>query len=43
MDTYAAEGLRTLFFAYKKMKAEEYNDWAAKYKQATLVLNDREY
>ncbi|KAG8858770.1 hypothetical protein FRB96_004907 [Tulasnella sp. 330] len=42
LDTFASEGLRTLCLAYKVISDEEYTDWAERYHEATVQLEDRD-
>ncbi len=42
MDTYAKEGLRTLLLVEKNLNMDDYQKWAAKYKQATLSISKRD-
>jgi len=42
MDEYAKEGLRTLLLAQKRMGQSEYREWALKYEEASLCVNDRD-
>ena len=38
---FAAEGLRTLVLAYRKLSAKEASDWCAEWKRATEATSDR--
>lgn len=42
LDKYAAVGLRTLVLTKKVLNFEEYEQWAAKYKEACSSIQDRE-
>jgi phospholipid-transporting ATPase len=40
-NSFAQEGLRTLFFGWKKWTKEEYNSWASEYKEASAAIENR--
>ncbi|EJD02206.1 phospholipid-translocating P-type ATPase [Fomitiporia mediterranea MF3/22] len=42
LDEFASEGLRTLTLAYKVISDEYYEEWAEKYQEATVALDNRE-
>ncbi|KAL0067052.1 hypothetical protein AAF712_005836 [Marasmius tenuissimus] len=42
LSDFANEGLRTLTLAYKVIPEEEYQDWAQRYHDASVALDDRE-
>ena len=42
MDQFANEGLRTLCLAYKVIGEQQYDDWNARYHEASVSLEDRE-
>lgn len=42
LNMFAAEGLRTLVIAYKDIPLDMYEEWEAKYKEASLAMEDRE-
>lgn len=42
LNMFAAEGLRTLVVAYKDISMDMYTEWEAKYKAASLAMEDRE-
>ncbi|OCB86698.1 phospholipid-translocating P-type ATPase [Sanghuangporus baumii] len=42
LDEFASEGLRTLTLAYKFVSEEYYEQWAERYSQATIALDDRD-
>lgn len=42
LNMFAAEGLRTLVIAYKEIPPDMYSEWEAKYKEASLAMEDRE-
>lgn len=42
LENFAKEGLRTLLLAEKEISDQEFEDWADKYNQAALLLENRE-
>lgn len=42
LNMFAAEGLRTLVAAYKDIPLEAYKEWEAKYREASLAMEDRD-
>ncbi|KIJ29370.1 hypothetical protein M422DRAFT_76759 [Sphaerobolus stellatus SS14] len=42
LDEFASDGLRTLWIAYKIIPMDVYQEWAARYHDATVALRDRE-
>ena len=42
LQEFASEGLRTLTLAYKTLSVEEYNDWAARYHNAIVMVEGRD-
>ncbi|KAJ6232716.1 putative phospholipid-transporting atpase [Anaeramoeba flamelloides] len=41
LEVFAAEGLRTLCFAYREVEEKEYLEWNHKFKEANTAIEDR--
>lgn len=42
LESFAAEGLRTLCFAFREISREDYEEWSATYYKASTALQNRE-